>query len=442
MVQDSQPSRCSAFNRVVVFLILLFAVTFNAGIQAPAHAEDGTFKLGLVTFLSGGAAGPFGVPARNASELVVEAINKGTLPAPYNSKGVAGQMIEPVVIDEAGGGTKQVGEYRNLIQRKNVDAVIGYISSGDCMAIAPVVEELGTLTIFFDCGTPRIFEENKYKFLFRTGPTSTMDNVAAARYILDINPELKSVSGINQNYSFGKDSWADFKGALLALKPGVEIKTEQFPKIYAGQYGAEVSALMLNKAEVIHSSFWGGDMEGLVLQGAARGLFEDYTGIFTCGETGMFRLADQIAEGSIVGARGPFGVYAPKSPLNDWFRENFTARFGTPPTYPAYKMAQALMGLKSAADKAAAAKGGKPEQDDIIAAFEGLEFEGPGGMVKMALGNGHQAVQDMYYGQFTNKGGKPRMTNVKRYPADCVNPPDGVSSTEWIKNGLKQATCK
>jgi len=442
MVQDSQPSRCSTFSRMAVFLVLLFTMTFSVGVSGSAHAEDDTFKLGLVTFLSGGAAGPFGVPARNAAELVVEAINKGTLPAPYNSKGVAGQSIEPIVIDEAGGGTKQVGEYRNLIQRKNVDAVIGYISSGDCMAIAPVVEELGTLTIFFDCGTPRIFEENSYKYLFRTGPTSTMDNVAAARYILDINPDLKSVSGINQNYSFGKDSWADFKGSLLALKPGVEIKTEQFPKIYAGQYGAEVSALMLNKAEVIHSSFWGGDMEGLVLQGAARGLFEDYTGIFTCGETGMFRLADQIAEGSIVGARGPFGVYAPKSPLNDWFRENFSARFGTPPTYPAYKMAQALMGLKSAADKAAAAKGGKPAQDDIIAALEGLEFEGPGGTVKMALGNGHQAVQDMYYGQFTNKGGKPGMTNVKRYPADCVNPPDGVTSTEWIKNGLKQTSCK
>ena len=442
MVQDSQPSRCSTFSRMAVFLVLLFTMTFSVGVSGSAHAEDDTFKLGLVTFLSGGAAGPFGVPARNAAELVVEAINKGTLPAPYNSKGVAGQSIEPIVIDEAGGGTKQVGEYRNLIQRKNVDAVIGYISSGDCMAIAPVVEELGTLTIFFDCGTPRIFEENSYKYLFRTGPTSTMDNVAAARYILDINPDLKSVSGINQNYSFGKDSWADFKGSLLALKPGVEIKTEQFPKIYAGQYGAEVSALMLNKAEVIHSSFWGGDMEGLVLQGAARGLFEDYTGIFTCGETGMFRLADQIAEGSIVGARGPFGVYAPKSPLNDWFRENFSDRFGTPPTYPAYKMAQALMGLKSAADKAAAAKGGKPAQDDIIAALEGLEFEGPGGTVKMALGNGHQAVQDMYYGQFTNKGGKPGMTNVKRYPADCVNPPDGVTSTEWIKNGLKQTSCK
>jgi branched-chain amino acid transport system substrate-binding protein len=442
MAHRSQPRKRSTIYLATIFTASLLMASLSISAPATAHAEDDTFKIGLVTFLSGGAAGPFGVPARNAAELVVEAINKGTLPAPYDSKGIAGQSIEPVVIDEAGGGTKQVGEYRNLIQRKNVDAVVGYISSGDCMAIAPVVEELGTLTVFFDCGTPRIFEDNKYKYLFRTGPTSTMDNVGAARYILDINPDLKSVSGINQNYSFGKDSWADFKGAIQTLKPSVEFKTEQFPKIYAGQYGAEVSALMLNKAEVIHSSFWGGDMEGLVLQGAARGLFEDYTGIFTCGETGMFRLADQIAEGSILGARGPFGVYAPKSPLNDWFRNNFEARFGTPPTYPAYKMAQALMGLKAAADKAAAATGKKPSQDEIITAFEGLEFEGPGGKVRMALGNGHQAVQDMYYGQYTKKSGKPTITNIKTYPADCVNPPDGVKSGDWIKNGLKQATCK
>lgn len=442
MVHDSQLGSRSKFNSATVFLTLLLTATLNLSMSVSARAEDGNFKVGLVTFLSGGAAGPFGVPARNAAELVVEAINNGTLPAPYNTKGIAGQSIEPIIIDEAGGGTKQVGEFRNLIQRKDVDAVIGYISSGDCMAVAPVVEEMGKLTIFFDCGTPRIFEENTYKYLFRTGPTSTMDNVAAARYVLDIKPDLKSISGINQNYSFGQDSWADFKGAMQTLKPSVKVKTEQFPKIYAGQYGAEISALMLEKADVIHSSFWGGDMEGLVLQGAARGLFDDFPGVFTCGETGMFRLADQIAEGTIIGARGPFGVYAPKSPLNDWFRENFSARFGTPPTYPAYKMAQALMGLKAAADKAAAGKGKKPSQDEIIAALTGLEFEGPAGTVKMALGNGHQAVQDMYYGQYSKKDGKPMITNVKRYPADCVNPPDGVSSTEWIKNGLKQASCK
>lgn len=424
-------------------LVACLLVTAVCGINpSDAQAEGETYSLGLVTFLSGGAAGPFGIPARNAAELVVEAINGGTLPAPYNTKGIAGMTIDPTVIDEAGGGTKQVGEFRNLAQRKNVDAVIGYISSGDCLAIAPVAEELGVLTLLFDCGTPRIFEDSSFKYVFRTGPTSTMDNVGAARYVLDLNPELKSVAGINQNYAWGQDSWNDFKDSLQALKPGIEIKTEQFPKIYAGQYGSEISALMVNKPEVIHSSFWGGDMEGLVLQGAARGLFDDHKGVFTCGETAMFRLSDQIAEGAIIGGRGPFGVYAPDNALNQWFRKNYIDRFGTPPTYPSYKMAQALLGLKAAADKAAAAKNGKPSKDEIAAALTGLEFEAPSGTVRMALGKGHQAVQEMVYGQYTYKNGKPEVYNVKRYPADCVNPPDGVTSSEWIKSSLKQTMCK
>lgn len=440
MRQCSQPGIHPTYRLASGLLAILLAALLGLSAPAQAQAAD-SFNLGVVTFLSGGAAGPFGVPARNAAELVIEAINKGALPAPYNTKGVGGMSLEPTIIDEAGGGTKQVGEFRNLVQRKNVDAVIGYISSGDCLAIAPVAEELGALTIFFDCGTPRIFEENSYKYVFRTGPTSTMDNVAAARYILDLKPDLKSVAGINQNYAWGHDSWNDFKGSLEVLKPGVEIKTEQFPKIYAGQYGAEISALMVANPQFIHSSFWGGDMEGLVLQGAARGLFEDHTGVFTCGETAMFRLADQIAEGTVLGGRGPFGVFAPKNALNDWFRSNYIDRFGTPPTYPSYKMAQALLGLKTAVDKATAVKAGKPGKDAIVSALENLEFQAPSGTVRMALGKGHQAVQEMVYGQYTHKNGKPEVYNVKRYPAACVNPPEGVSSADWIKTSLAKTPC-
>ena len=42
-----------------------------------ANAEDKSVKVGFVTFLSGGAAGPFGVPARNAAELMIQSINSG-----------------------------------------------------------------------------------------------------------------------------------------------------------------------------------------------------------------------------------------------------------------------------------------------------------------------------------------------------------------------------
>ena len=71
--------------------------------------------------------------------------------------------------------------------------MIGYISSGDCLAIAPVAEELKKLTVLFDCGTPRIFEDASYKYVFRTGPTGTMDNVSVALYLLERHPEREVV---------------------------------------------------------------------------------------------------------------------------------------------------------------------------------------------------------------------------------------------------------
>jgi len=411
-----------------------------AWIPSTAAAEDAKpFRVGIVTFLSGAAAGPFGVPARNAAEVVVEALNAGTVVAPYgNTKGIGGAPLEIVFVDEAGGTTKQVTEYRNLVQQKNVDAVIGYISSGDCLAIAPVADELKKLTVFFDCGTPRIFEDASYKYLFRTGATATIDNVAAALYLNEHKKNTRKIAGINQNYAWGQDSWNDFVAAMKVLVPNVQIATSQMPKLLAGQYGAEISALLSADADVVHSSFWGGDLDALILQGAPRGLFKKSTVVLTAGETAVQKLGDQIPDGTIIGARGPFDMFAPDTELNRWFRKVYTDRYNVPPSYPSYKMAQAIFGLKAAYEKAQAGGKAAPSQEQIIVAFEHLTFEGPGGKVTMGLGKGHQAVQGTAYGTVKHVGEKFTLTNVTTYTAERVTPPDGVKSEDWIK-GLKAA---
>ena len=432
----------TALSRWTFALALLLSSPAYAQAPAAAPAAEPVqkpFKIGVVTFLSGGAAGPFGVPARNSAEVLVEALNAGKAPGAYARKGLGGRAIELVFIDEAGGATKQVSEYRDIVQRQNVDAVIGYISSGDCLAVAPVAEELKKLTILFDCGTPRIFEENAYKYVFRTAPHATLDNVAAARYVLEVKPKLKKVAGINQNYAWGQDSWNDFDAALKALKPGVEVTTSQMPKLGAGQYGAEISALMAGSPEVIHSSFWGGDLDALVLQASPRGLFKKSTALLTAGETAMFKLAGQIPDGTLMGARGANGVFAPDSELNRWFRTAYQDRNSLPPVYPSYRMAQALLGLKSAYEKAQGAGTEAPTQDQVIAALEGSTFESPSGTVKMAIGKGHQAVSEAVYGTVKNVGGKVTLVDVKRYPAELVLPPEGVKSADWIKTSLKPA---
>jgi branched-chain amino acid transport system substrate-binding protein len=396
-------------------------------------------KIGVIAFLSGAAASPFGVPARNAAELVVELVNAGKGPAPYATKGFGGAPIQTVIIDEAGSTTTQVTEYRNLVQRHNVDLVIGYISSGNCLAIAPVAEELKKLTNFFDCGTPRIFEDASYKYVFRTSPTSTMDSVGAALYLKDMKPKLKSIAGLNQNYAWGQDSWVDFEASMKNLVPNLEVKTSQMPKLFAGQYNAEISTLLGSKAGAIHSSFWDGDLEALILQAAPRGLFKKSTGVLTTGETAMYKLAAHIPNGTVLGARGPFGPYAPDNAYNRWFVKEFQARYQVLPTYPSYQMAQAILGVKLAWEKAQAANGGKrPSNEQVAAALENATFEGPGGVVKMSIGKGHQAVMETAYGVSKVVGGKMTVTKVKRYPAEMVNPPEGVKAADWIKGGFKQ----
>ena len=419
--------------------LLALAIGTPATAQTPPAAKP--FKVGVVTFLSGAAAGPFGVPARNGAEVLAEALNGGKGPGAYAKPGLGGRPIELVFIDEAGGTTKQVSEYRDLVQRQNVDAVIGYISSGDCLAVAPVAEELKKLTIFFDCGTPRIFEDGSPKHVFRTSATATMDNVAAALYVSEILPKARKIAGINQNYAWGQDSWNDFEAAMKALRPDSQVTTSQMPKLLAGQYGAEISALMTGSPDVIHSSFWGGDLDAFVLQAVPRGALKKSPAVLTCGETATHKLAGQLPDGTIIGARGPHGAYAPDNELNRWFRAAYQDRFVLFPNYPAYHMSQAILGLKAAYEKAqgSAPAGAQPTQDQVIAALEGMAFETPSGTIKMALGKGHQAVEGTVYGRAKTVNGKLTFVDVKTYPADRVNPPEGVKSADWIKTSLKPA---
>jgi len=415
------------------------ASAFLAAVPLANAQEPAPVKIGVVSFLSGPAAGPFGVPARNAAEITIEMLNAGKVPKPFDQKGLGGAKIEMALLDEAGSTTVQVTEFRNLVQRTGVDLVVGYISSGNCLAIAPVAEELKKLTVFFDCGTPRIFEDASYKYVFRTSPTSTMDSVGAALYVKAVKPNAKSYGGINQNYAWGQDSWGDFDASMQQLMPGSKVTTSQMPKLFAGQFGAEISALLTSKSEVIHSSFWNGDLEAFILQAGPRGLFKNSSVILTTGETAMYKLAKQIPDGTIIGARGPFGVFAPASDLNTWYRETFADRYAVPPNYAAYQMTQAILGVKAAWEKAQAANGGqRPTPEQVIAAFEGINYSGPAGEVKMALGKGHQAIMETAYGMTKVVNGQMTVTNVKRFPADQVNPPEGVKSTDWIKNGFKK----
>ena len=57
---------------------------------------------------------------------------------------------------------------------------------------------------------------------------------------------------------------------------------------------------------------------------------------------------------------------------------------------------------------------GKPSTDEVATAFEGISYDAPSGPVKLALGNGHQGIQETAYGtyKFNKQKNTPEVVDV------------------------------
>ena len=254
----------------------------------------------------------------------------------------------------------------------------------------------------------------------------------------------KRVAAINQNYAWGQDSWADFKSSIDVIFNNPKVVSEQFPKIFAGQYGTEISAIMVSKPDLIHSSLWGGDLESFIIQSNARGLFRNKTVFLSAADHVLPTVGKNIPDGVIIGARGPHGDLAPNTKLANWFKDEMKKEYNIKvTTQPMHKGAMAALFLKKAYDEAYSKLNKFPSNEEVIKFMEGLKWDTPSGEAVMALGNGHQAIQDQAIGKSKWNSDKKRVeiVDIEYFKAKCVNPPEGIKSLDWIKGGFQNAEC-
>jgi branched-chain amino acid transport system substrate-binding protein len=408
------------------FLGVLVIVPATTATPAGAPPE---LKVAFVDFLSGPAA-TFGVPGKNTAMWLVDKWNQ--------EGGIRGVKVKLLIVDEAGTPDSQSVQFRRLALDEKVNAVVGYTSSANCLAIAPVAEELKTLTVIHVCGTRRLTEENKLTYVFRTSDHQAADSVMGARYTLALNPNVKSIAGANEDYAWGRDSWTDFKDAMLQLKPDIKVLGDLWTKIQAGEYSGEISKLLAVNPEMIHSSFWGGGLITFVKQAAPRGLFKDRVVYLSTGEQSLQDLKKDMPEGVVVGPRATDGYFLypdPQTrPLQSSFVHGLKTRFGRFPDYPSHRTYQALAGLRGAYEKAMDQNGGRwPNTEEVIKAFEGLTWQTPYGPVTMR--SDHQAVHGAIVGvtKFDPTYGFAIMTHIRAFKVEEIMPPLGVRTHEWLK---------
>ena len=404
------------------------ALTVLAVSGALAQSKPTELKVGITTFLSGPAS-VFGVPGMAAADLYIEQLNA--------AGGINGVKIVPTYIDEGVGADKLLSEYRRVVQETGTKVMLASISSGNCNIIAPVAEDLKVLNILWDCGTEKVLEEKRYRYVTRTQANATIEMLSTVLYLLKTKPDIKTIAVMNQDYAWGRDSWELFRNALLALKPDVKIVAELFPKFGATDYSTEISRLQALRPDVILSTSWGGDLDTFVRQASQRGLMKSSLLVLPLAESSLERLGTALPDGVIVGARGDHYFLHPQykdEPKLKNFTKKFQEKTGAYPIYPVFHMVQALDGLVAGYHKAIKVnKGQWPSTEQVADAMRGLEFRGLTGTVKIREDG--QGLEDQLLGVTRKVAGYnfPVLEKIMIYPADLISTPVGQKSPEWVK---------
>ena len=184
-------------------------LTLGASVQA--LAAD-TIKVG--TFLAvTGPASFLGDPELKTLQMYIDEVNA--------DGGIDGKKVELVHYDTGGNAKKAVNFAKRLVQKDNVDVIVGGSTSGSTMAVIPVVEKAGVPFISM-AGAVAIIDPVK-KWVFKTPHT---DKMAAGKVFGDMKKRgITKVALISGSGGFGKSG----RTQSLALAPeyGIEIVADE-----------------------------------------------------------------------------------------------------------------------------------------------------------------------------------------------------------------------
>jgi branched-chain amino acid transport system substrate-binding protein len=197
----------TAFSR---FAALACASAFLA-LTAPGHAQE-PIKIGAFLSVTG-AASFLGDPQAKTLKLYVDKINA--------SGGVLGRKLELVSFDSQGDAKQAVTFVRRLIEDAKVDFLIGGSTTGETMAVVPMVEQAGIP--FFSMAGASVVVEPVKKWVFKT-PGS--DRMAVDRIFSDMAKRgLKNVGLIAGSGGFDQSCRTEAKG--LTAKHGITLVADE-----------------------------------------------------------------------------------------------------------------------------------------------------------------------------------------------------------------------
>ncbi|HSB19791.1 MAG TPA: ABC transporter substrate-binding protein [Anaeromyxobacteraceae bacterium] len=360
---------------------------FPRGVFAATPGVKGPIKIGYQAVLSGTLAG-YGEFHKMGALMAVDEVNE--------KGGIAGQKVEIDVRDSTLKPEEAIKNARYFVDSWGADFLGGVDSSGQALALAPIMEQLDKVIMITHAATEKLTEEWVYKKgvkqIFRICNATYHDGNAAAFVAKDF-PAMNWAT-ISPKYEYGFTCWKMFQDTLSKLKPGTTFKTESFAPFGTTDFRSHINTIMDAKPDGLYSTEWAGELITFIKQAKEAGLFDKIKYV-------MFPVgaAMDVLEGT--GADMPDGVWIsgryyflyPDTKMNKEWVARFHKRWNHYPAYVSETGYSSVYALKAAVEKA-----GSKDTKPVIQALEGMEMEFPGGH-RVFRKEDHQAIYDVPWGK-------------------------------------------
>jgi branched-chain amino acid transport system substrate-binding protein len=308
-----KPSRPRIRVAIVLALVPVLLLVL-ATVAGPAVAAD-VIKFGISTPLSGPAA-PWGIPHKNATELVFEEINA------QGGVDVAGKKykLETVTYDHKYVIAEGVATVNRLIAKDGIK-YISILGGAVAKANEEVVNESGVLNFTLAYADGLVSQKNRFTFQAFPAPPET---TTFWKWIKEKHPQIKRLASIAPNDDTGW--WSVKVEQSYVQKLGYEIVGKEFFERGLNDFNPILLRMLNAKPDIISLMATPTGSGGLIVKQARE-----------LGFKGRFVALHQIDTGVMSGIAGKQNIEGMwvhgyvQSPLPDRLKswqERYTKRFG------------------------------------------------------------------------------------------------------------------
>jgi branched-chain amino acid transport system substrate-binding protein len=339
----------------------------------------------------------------------IEGLHYGIAYATAGKNAVNGRKIELTLVDDATDPVKAVSGAKDLIG-KGYKVIVGSVSSGVALQVAPLAEQNKVLYISGPAATDAVTGINKYTF--RSGRQSYQDVLAASSYLGGGGG--KNVTVFAQDSAFGLGNFLAVQQVMGNLG-GQKVNRILVPAS-AQDFTPFAQQIKQQKTDLLFVAWAGTTAPAMWRALDQQNVFGSVDKVVT----GLDLRSSYPTFGPVAGKISFLSHYvanAPKNKVNDWLVASMRKRNHVPDLFTPDGFVAGQMIVR------ALTNGSASDVDRMISALEGWSFTGPKGQQTIRASD-HAMLQPMFQVKLVEHGGKYTTSVTKRLRARYTAPPE------------------